>query len=311
MSFTTEIKKEIITCGFFDIEEKKAGLTAFVHTSGEIGYAEKKPSFFLVSETENVTEFFMSAFSDAFGYPLSITHATRDKMSGRDKLLLQCPLLKTEEVMTELGILKKNGEIRTGIALSKLKKDAAKIAYVQGAFLGSGSCMLPNETGKTGYHLEFVFSDKETARDFCSLLLDFELFAKWTERKERFVVYIKSRDIISDFLSVIGAGKCLRKFTDFIEKREEANYDNRTKNCTQGNADKKAKAAEKQIQAIRTLLDEKKSDDLNDELKTLANARLKNKDMSLQELADYLRISKSCLNHRLRRLIELSKQTEE
>lgn len=311
MSFTTDIKKEIIACGYPDVSEKKAGLAAFVHTSGELGYNDKTPSFFIVSETENVTEFFMNAFFEVFGYPLSITHASKDKMSGRAKLLLQCPLYKTEEVMKGLDVLKKTGEIREGIALSKLKTDSAKIAYIQGAFLGSGSCTIPNETGKTGYHLEFVFSNKETAKDFCSLLLDFELFAKWMERKEKFVVYIKSRDIISDFLSVIGASKCLRRFMEFLEKREEANYDNRTKNCTQGNAEKKVKAAEKQIRAIQKLMDGKNTEILNDELKTLADARIQHKEMSLQELANYLSISKSCLNHRLRRLIELSKQTEE
>ncbi len=311
MSFTSDIKKEIIAHGLGEVEEKRAGISAFVRTSGEVGVVDKAPAFFIVSETENVAEFFMNAFFQTFGDELSVTHATMDKMSGRDKLLLQCPAAKAEETLFSLGLLKKDKSLRQGIS-SKLKKsEEQKIAYIQGAFLGGGSCTLPKETGKTGYHLEIVFSEKTTAHDFCKLLMEFQLFAKLTERKESFVVYIKSREIISDFLSVVGAQHCLKKFSAFLEKREEANKDNRTRNCIQGNVDKTAKASVKQAFAIKKLHDGGRIEELNEELKTLAKVRIENPTMSLQELADYLKVSKSCLNHRMRRLLELAEKTEE
>ena len=95
MSFTSDIKKEIISRGEKEIgksaQVKKAGLSAFIRTSGFLGEKDGSPNFFIVSETENVAEFFMAAFSETFNTELSITHATMDRMSGRDKLLLQCP----------------------------------------------------------------------------------------------------------------------------------------------------------------------------------------------------------------------------
>ncbi len=314
MSFTSDVKKEIISRGLGGKKsgsaEKKAGLSAFIRTSGELGFIDKKPSFFIVSETENVAEFFMSVFMETFGYDLSVTHATMDRRSGRDKLLLQCPPMKAEETLTTLGLLKKTGKFKEGISEKLIDGEMEKIAYIQGAFLGGGSCILPSENGKTGYHLEIVFFERKVARDFCNLLAEFELLAKLTERKETFVVYIKSKEMISDFLSIIEAKNCLRKFSEFVQRRDEANNDNRTRNCMQGNADKAAKASVKQVLAIQGLAKKGKLEDLNEELKTLAKMRIENPAFSLQELADSLKVSKSCLNHRMRKLMTLAEQTE-
>ena len=115
----------------------------------------------------------------------------------------------------------------------------------------------------------------------------------------------KSKEMISDFLSVIGAENALKKFAAFVEKRDEANHDNRARNCMAGNADKTAIAAVKQVVALKKL-EENNFKDLSEELATLARARLKNPTMSLQELATLTGVSKSCLNHRMRKLMELS-----
>jgi DNA-binding transcriptional regulator WhiA len=104
MNFTSDIKKEIIHHGLHTVEERIAALSAFVRTSGFVGKKDGVPSFFIVSETENVAEFFMAAFAETFKTDLAITHATMDRMSGRGKLLLQCPPAYIEEVLkTEIA----------------------------------------------------------------------------------------------------------------------------------------------------------------------------------------------------------------
>lgn len=303
MNFTAEIKKEIISKG---MKKPLPYISAYVKTSGTIGVRDGKPAFFLVSETENVAEFFMSAFAEALDTELYITNATWDRMSGRDKLLLQCPAAKAENVMQKLGLLTKTGEIRDGISGSLVASETDKIAYIKGAFLGGGSCIVPSESGKTGYHLEWVFSDRKAARDFCDILDEVELIARLTERKETSVVYIKNKEQISDFLSAIGVTHALKKFSALVEKRDDSNRNNRARNCMAGNADKTAIAAVKQVVALQRLVECGALDDVSQELKTLALTRLQNPAMSLQELADYLKVSKSCLNHRMRRLMSLS-----
>lgn len=313
MNFTADVKKEMIarkkTVEKHGMDAlKKAALSAFVRTNGILGIHDGVPTFFLVSETENVAEYFMSVFSDIFGFELSVTHATMNKMSGRDKLVMQCPVEKSVEVLRALGILKRDGkQFKEGIATLLVNNDEKKIAYIQGAFLGGGSCMLPTEKNP-GYHLEIVFNDKKTAKDFCRLLVDLEIIAKMVERKETYVVYVKSKEVISDFLSVIGVENALKHYTAFIEKRDEANNDNRAKNCIAGNADKSAIAAVKQVVAIRKIEEKTHFSQLSEELATLAKARLKNPAMTLKELSKLLDVSKSCLNHRMRRLMEIAEE---
>ncbi len=314
MNFTSDIKKEIITRGSVPGRrgegERKAAISAFLRTSGDVGIRDGEPTFYFVSETENVAEFFMSLFFETFGVELYVSHATMDKMSGRDKLVMQCPKEQSAEIAKSLGLLKKTGDIRDGIAASLISSDEKKISYIRGAFLGGGSCTVPTDNGKSGYHLEFVFTSKKIAREFCGLLADFELLAKLTERKENSIVYMKSKELISDFLAIIGAEHCLRKFSALVEKRDKANNDNRARNCMAGNADKAAIAAVKQVRAIQKLKDSGGFNDLSSELRALAKARLENPTMSLQELAEKLGISKSCLNHRMRKLMELAREID-
>lgn len=311
MSFTSDLKKEIISRGVGEeIACKKTAISAFIRTSGFVGSKDGTPSFFIVSETENVAEFFMQTFAETFNTELAVINATMDRMSGRDKLLLQCPAQNAAAVLTELGFLQTNGKLSEGIGdVYDFTEDEA-IAYVKGAFLGSGSCTVPGEGSKTGYHLEFIFLDGATARDFCDLLSGLEVFARLVERKDTFVVYMKSKETISDFLSVIGASSTLRKFSALVDKRDKANQNNRAQNCMAGNADKSAIAAVKQVVAIEKLRKWGGFADLSEELKTVANERVQQPDKTLQELADYLKISKSCLNHRMRKLMELAEKCE-
>ena len=48
-------------------------------------------------------------------------------------------------------------------------------------------------------------------------------------------------------------------------------------------------------------------DSLKKELKDTAIARVENPDATLDELAEILKVSKSCANHRLRKLNEIAK----
>ena len=313
MSFTSDIKKEIVSRGIGDGTDdgsgaKRAGISAFVRTSGALGVKDGAPAFFLVSETEHVAEFFMRLFFETFKTELSVTHASMDRKSGRDKLVLQCPPAFSRTALAALGLLKRDGtDFREGISRTLVKTEERKIAYIKGAFLGGGSCTLPSQNSG-GYHLEIVFSEKKTAWDFCALLETFELIAKLVERKETYVVYIKSKEVISDFLSLVGAESSLKKFAAFLDRRDESNRDNRARNCISGNADKTAIAAVKQIVAIRKIEEKTGFAELSEDLRALAKARLQYPTMSLKELAETLQTSKSCLNHRMRRLMDISEE---
>ncbi len=304
MSFTTDVKKEIVAQGV-PKGARCSALAAFLHTSGNYGMRAGAPAFYFVSETENVTEFFMNVFFEEFKEELFISHATKDRLRGKAKLVIECAEKGTAAAAKGMGLAKRTGELRDGIAPKLLSTLEGKIAYICGAFLGGGSCTLPAEGGKTSYHLEFLFFSRAIAKRFAKLLEEFDVIGKLAQRKENFVVYIKSKEQIADFLSAIGVNGALKRFYALVEKREQANNDNRARNCMAGNADKAAIAAVKQVVAIERLKESSAFSRLGEELSALANARLRNPTMSLQELAVLFGVSKSCLNHRMRKLMEL------
>ena len=118
MNFTSEIKREIIA----QIQKQKrkldkkgtdlkmrktALLSAYVRAGAELGIKDGIPTFFIVTETESVAEFFISAFTESFSVEPTVV-ATMDRLSGRDKLVLQCPLSHSKAILGELGLLSRD-----------------------------------------------------------------------------------------------------------------------------------------------------------------------------------------------------------
>jgi hypothetical protein len=67
-------------------------------------------------------------------------------------------------------------------------------------------------------------------------------------------------------------------------------------------------ASAAQIEAIKKIIDAGAFEALPEKLRQTAGLRLQNPELSIKELADISTppVTKSCLNHRLRKLVELS-----
>ena len=122
-----------------------------------------------------------------------------------------------------------------------------------------------------------------------------QLIGNVVVRGDTSVVYSKSRETICDFLSIVEADNALRSL----------NNENRVLNCMAGNADRAALASLSQFQAFRKLQEAGGFSALTPALRAVAEARLAHPELSLQELAAVLGVSKSCLNHRIRKLMSL------
>lgn len=310
MNFTSDVKKELmkLPCGK---EESRAALSAYFSACGvfaESGTGE--PEFFLVSETERVAEFFTGLFYNLFGERLSVSRAVKDRLSGRSRLILECPR-GAKNALETLELYKPGAGFTVGVPQVFKENDAARRAYICGAFLGGGSITLPADGKKTGYHLEIAFPAEEdgestVAEEFAALAEADDLLLKCVKRGGETVAYMKSKEAISDFLSVLGAENALKKFGAFCEEREKNNNLNRAANCSSFNADKTATAAVKQVLAIEKIVAAGADATLAAPLKELIALRLSRPELSLQELADELGVSKSCLSHRMRKLTEIA-----
>ena len=92
-------------------------------------------------------------------------------------------------------------------------------------------------------------------------------------------------------------------------EKDLRNSVNRRLNCDSANLDKAVGAAQEQMEAIRKLREAGLLEQLPDKLQLTAALRLEYPELSLSELAESFDppVTKSCLNHRLRKLVELAK----
>ncbi|MDE7379509.1 MAG: DNA-binding protein WhiA [Clostridia bacterium] len=310
-NFTEELKNEIMQTPIGDECCKIAFLSAFVRTSGSIISSNGNYGFEIVTENERTAEFIIDLVDSVFNVQMTVSDAKLDAMNGKDKLRFECVGESTGDILRRLGIVNINKDglsLVFGVREDIIAKDCCKTAYIRGAFLGAGSCTLPEEQtySKTGYHFEVVFSNRITASDYCELLCDFEVLAKLVTRKDSAVVYIKSKEVISDILNLMQAYGCLNKLNRLVERKDRSNNDNRVSNCSVSNIDKAVTASVAQIKSIEIISQTIGLKSLKRNLFEVAEARLADRNASMQELADRLKISKSCINHRMRKITEIA-----
>jgi DNA-binding protein WhiA len=186
--------------------------------------------------------------------------------------------------------------------LSVLEEDCDRPSFLRGAFLAGGSVTDPAKR----YHLELVTDHYKVSRELYSLLLDMGFEPKEAVRKGNYVNYFKQSNAIEDFLTTIGAPVAAMKLMSQKIEKDMRNTVNRKVNCDTANVTKTVDAALQQIEAIERLEKETGLDSLPDKLRETAILRLENPEASLSELAALLRVTKSCLNHRLRKLTEMA-----
>ena len=113
---------------------------------------------------------------------------------------------------------------------------------------------------------------------------------------------------ISKILALIGANKSVLKFEEIRVQREMNNKINRIVNCETANLNKTINASIEQIEAIKKIKKNKKFDKLSENLKEVAELRLKNPNANLTELGQMLKnpVGKSGVNYRLKKIMEIA-----
>jgi len=167
-----------------------------------------------------------------------------------------------------------------------------------------------NNPEGSSYHLEISSMYEEHCRALVDLANEFQLNARFIERKKGFVLYIKEGEKIIEFLNIIGAHQALFKFEDVRIMRDMRNSVNRIVNCETANLNKTIGAAVRQIENIRYLDRHLGLDKLPDKLREVAEVRLAHPDINLKEVGELLggKVSKSGVNHRLRKIDELAER---
>jgi len=305
VSYASEVKQEL-TKLVVHPEHARVELSALLRMNGSLSL--QNHHFVLTAQTENaaIARRIFSLIKQKYGIESELLVRKKMKLKKNNQYLVRLKY-DTNKVLTDLDILDESGlSINTDVPEEVLNEDQRMRSYLRGAFLATGSVNNP-ETSR--YHLE-IYSLYETHNEGIAKMMNyFHLNARTTKRRNGYIVYLKEAEKIADFLQLIGATNSMLKFEDIRIVRDMRNSVNRLVNCENANINKTVAAAERQIENIKHLQATVGLDSLPDKLREIAVLRLENPEVSLKELGDMVPsgpISKSGINHRLRKLNQLA-----
>ena len=196
------------------------------------------------------------------------------------------------------------GTLSHHVNFGVLEDEGCMEAFVRGAFLAGGSVTDPAKR----FHLELATSHHSVSREMFSVLRELGFSPKETARQGNALLYFKKADAIADFFTALGAPVTAMAIMTAKVEKEMRNTVTRQINCDSANADKTVAAAQEQIEAIRRYAKAYGLDSLPEPLKDAALLRITNPAASLSDLAQLSipPVTKSCLNHRLKKILSLA-----
>jgi len=304
MSFASKTKKEITQIEADDCCTR-AEVAAFIRMNGAASFSNKQISLDVQTENAAIARRLYTNLKQL--YPYKIELLVRKKMRLKKNNVYICRIREgAKPLLKDLLILTGTFEFKNEISPDLIKKKCCQRAYLRGAFLAGGSV---NNPETSSYHLEIFSIYKEHSEALVDLMNKFNLNAKSIERKNGYIAYLKEAEKISDFLGVVGAHVGLMKFEDVRIIRDMRNSVNRLVNCETANMNKTIGAAQRQVGNINYIEKTIGLDQLPVRLQEIARLRVENQDITLKELGELVSgatVSKSGVNHRLRKIEEIA-----
>jgi len=308
MSFAKKVKAELGTVPV-ELEEQLAEFSAFLNINTEFHIESKLKMLDFKTNNPAVARRFLQLVRTLYQAETSLITQQQTKLKKRQTVIIRIQS-KVEDIINEHGLLEnpiENQELST-------QSPEAKRAYLRAAFLSSGSV---NHPKTAEYHLE-IHSKYTNQVVFIQRLMNaFDLNAKITKRRNGYIAYLKDAEGIRDFLQLVSAQNSVFQFEDIRIKRDFNNSINRVMNCEIANEKKVFIAANKQLQDIEIIEKFIPKQYIDKKIAQVIELRKKYNDSSLQELTLYYEkmfkdvISKSGLNHRLRKIKQLAEQIRE
>jgi cell division protein WhiA len=318
-SFAHQIKNELVRQLLSKRCCAAAELRAFLQISGKLSLGSKMTKITLQTQSASVARRVFLLFKLCFRISPEILSCRRIKFQKKGTFILQVTgRNEVFRILQELGFMKNNPENNRPVlvphysqqsVLQELGGKCCRRAYLRGAFLAGGSLNDP----KTGYHLEIVAPSEPYAKAIKNVMASFELKVRYFRRKDDFVIYLKGGEGIGEFLRIIAAHNALLMFENIRVVKGVRNKINRLVNCETANLTKTVLASHEQIRNIKLIEGKIGLKKLPPSLFQAAQLRLSFPEATMQELGDLADppLSKSSINHRLRRINALAEKYKE
>ena len=188
------------------------------------------------------------------------------------------------------------------VNFAMLEEDCCRMSFLRGAFLAGGSVTDPEKR----YHLELSTSHVQASREVSALLQEMGFLPRSVMRGGSAVIYFKQSEHIEDLLTTLGAPAAATEIMTAKVDKEIRNGANRAMNCDMANVNKTLDAVAAQQEAIEKLEKAGQLEKLPEKIQETARLRMQNPELPLAQLAALFDppISKSCLNHRIRKIME-------
>jgi DNA-binding protein WhiA len=306
MSFAGITKKELTMMEVMNPCCRRVELAALIRMNGSVQLTNRKVVLDISTENAAIARRIYTLLKREFQVHAEILVRKKMRLKKNNVYIVRISQ-GVQELLERLSIVKEGFTFVNGIDKRLITSSCCKKAYLRGAFLAGGSVNSPEGSS---YHLEIASMYEGHSLALCDLVNHFRLNAKCIERKKGYVLYLKEGERITAFLNLIGAHQALLKFEDVRIVKDMRNSVNRLVNCETANLNKTISASMKQIENIKLIDEHLGLESLPDRLREIAEIRLQHPDVNLTELGEYLkgRVSKSGVNHRLRKLNELAEK---
>ena len=305
MSFTKEVKSELIRKMGKEKCCQIAELAALIKVIGSLEIANNNLVLKLETKNPAVARRLYQLLQKQFKFKAEIIVRKNMYLEQNNYYIIKIPPQeRTKQLLMDCGLLSENYRFIYKIKEEFINRDCCSKAYLRGLFLAGGSINEPS----SDYHLEIGIEYKEYINELKKLFDKFQIDLKSRKKKDLQFIYLKKADDISKFLSIVGAHSSLMEFENARIYKKIRNRVNRIVNCETANLNKTVKAAQKQIEDIELIAEMKGLKELTPSLREIAELRRENPYASLRELGELLEptLSKSGVNHRLRRIANLA-----
>jgi cell division protein WhiA len=306
MSFASETKKELT-----NIEVKdccaNAELSALIRMNGSLSFSNQQLVVNVQTENAAIARRIYTLIKKGYDTPVELLVRKKMRLKKNNVYIVRIKE-DSKMILEDLKILGEGFTFIHNISEDLIKKKCCKRSYLRGAFLAGGSV---NNPETSSYHLEIFSLYAEHNEALSEVMNSFGLNSKTLERKKGFITYLKEAEKITEFLNVIGAHNALMRFEDVRIVRDMRNSVNRLVNCETANLNKTIGAALRQVENIKFIEKHVGLQVLPDKLREIAELRVTYQDVTLKELGEMVSggtISKSGINHRLRKIDQLAEK---
>ena len=296
MSFSNDCKAEILSQDFSDIDIAESLLYGFICFFPRISFTEMS----INSENLSVLEQMRIILINSSDFP---------QESIRIQKGIRVHTLKIEDESVCSELINRFQVSRFGPSFhflnAFLQTDEQKKAFLCGVFLACGSMSSPDK----GYHLQFSSHRRALIRALGDFMTELQFSPRESMHGNHYMLYIKNSGQIEDLLAYMGAFDSTLRLMEEKVFRDVKNSVTRRVNCENANLEKTIHSSSEDVALFRELLEQGGAELLSEEQLKLARCRMEHPEYSFSELAGALEesLSKSGVNHRLRRIREIAR----